>query len=276
MPDVPDAPAPSGRPEGSAAPRPAPHAPAGSAPLDAAGLPLPSRDGRRLRRKGQDPHVERGVDSKEMWRIFRIISEYVDAIDGLRDVRPAISVWGSARFKQDNRWCLLARETSRLLATMGYAIITGGGPGIMEAANRGAKEGGGKSVGLGIHLPMEQEINDFCDVAIDFDYFFIRKMMFTKFAAGLVVAPGGFGTMDELFDTLTLIQTRKIRRIPVVLLGTSYFGPLVGWMQDVLLQEGAISPGDLDLWLLTDEPAAAAAYLDRHIVDQTWWSQPTP
>ena len=141
---------------------------------------------------------------------------------------------------------------------------------------RGAKEGGGKSVGLGIHLPMEQEINDFCDVAIDFDYFFIRKMMFTKFAAGLVVAPGGFGTMDELFDTLTLIQTRKIRRVPVVLLGTSYFGPLVGWMQDVLLQEGAISPGDLDLWLLTDEPAAAAAYLDRHVVDQTWWSQPTP
>lgn len=276
MPDAPDAPNTSGRPEGSAAPRPAPRAPSESAPLDAAGLPLPSRDGRRLRRKGQDPHVERGVDSKEMWRIFRIISEYVDAIDGLRDIRPAISVWGSARFKQDNRWCLLARETSRLLATMGYAIITGGGPGIMEAANRGAKEGGGKSVGLGIHLPMEQEINDYCDVAIDFDYFFIRKMMFTKFAAGLVVAPGGFGTMDELFDTLTLIQTRKIRRIPVVLLGTSYFGPLVGWMQDVLLQEGAISPGDLDLWLLTDEPAAAASYLDRHIVDQTWWSQPTP
>jgi len=237
---------------------------------------VPSRDGRRLRRKGQDPHVERGVDSKEMWRIFRIISEYVDAIDGLRDVRPAISVWGSARFKQDNRWCRLARETSRRLATMGYAIITGGGPGIMEAANRGAKDGGGKSIGLGIHLPMEQEINDFCDVAIDFDYFFIRKMMFTKFAAGLVVAPGGFGTMDELFDTLTLIQTRKIRRIPVVMLGTSYFGPLVSWMQDVLLQEGAISKSDLDLWLLTDEPAAAAAYLDRHIVDQTWWSQPMP
>ncbi len=267
---TPSGPGPVGAPRTGAAPPPHPVAP------DPAGLPEPSRDGRRLRRKGQDPHVERGVDSKEMWRIFRIISEYVDAIDGLRDVRPAISVWGSARFKQDNRWCHLARETSRLLASMGYAVITGGGPGIMEAANRGAKQGGGKSIGLGIHLPMEQEINDFCDVAIDFDYFFIRKMMFTKFAAGLVVAPGGFGTMDELFDTLTLIQTRKIRRIPVVMLGTSYFGPLVSWMQDVLLQEGAISKGDLDLWLLTDEPAAAAAYLDRHIVDQTWWSQPMP
>ena len=225
----------------------------------------------RLRRKGQDPHFERGVDAKEMWRIFRIISEYVEAIDGLRDVRPAISMWGSARLPPDNRWYRLTQETAKRLAQMGYSIITGGGPGVMEAANRGCKEGGGKSVGLGIHLPMEQEINDFCDIAIDFDYFFIRKMMFTKFAAGLVVAPGGFGTLDEMFDTLTLIQTRKIRRIPVVLLGAAYFGPLVAWMRQTLLPEGTISKEDPDLWLLTDDPAEAAEYLDRHVVNQTWW-----
>jgi uncharacterized protein (TIGR00730 family) len=250
---------------------------------DAGGTPSPATvaaaaalDARRLRRKGGDPHYERGVDAKEMWRIFRIISEYVDAIDGLRDVRPAISIWGSARFKQDSTWCRIARETARTLATMGYTIITGGGPGIMEAANHGAKEGGGKSVGLGIRLPMEQAINGWCDVAIDFDYFFIRKMMFTKYAAGLVIAPGGFGTLDEMFDTVTLIQTRKIRRIPVVLLGRSYFGPLVAWMRDTLLAEGAIGREDADLWLLTDDPAEAAEYLDRHVVNQTWWTQTTP
>ena len=208
--------------------------------------------------------------------LMSIVKDFLVGFRALHFVGPCVTVFGSARYKEDHPHYILARRMGAAISKMGFTVMTGGGPGIMEAANRGAKEGGGKSVGLGIHLPMEQEINDFCDVAIDFDYFFIRKMMFTKFAAGLVVAPGGFGTMDELFDTLTLIQTRKIRRVPVVLLGTSYFGPLVGWMQDVLLQEGAISPGDLDLWLLTDEPAAAAAYLDRHVVDQTWWSQPTP
>jgi hypothetical protein len=235
-----------------------------------------ARDGRRLRRKGQDPTLERGVDAKEMWRIFRIISEYVEAIDSLREIRPAISVWGSARLRPDHRYCRLVEDTTRRLAGMGYTIITGGGPGIMEAANRGAKEGGGKSVGLGIQLPMEQRINEHCDLALEFDYFFIRKMMFTKYAAGLVAAPGGFGTMDELFDTLTLIQTRKIRRIPVVLLGSDYWGPLVTWMRDVLLSEATVSKEDLDLWLLADDPKEAADYLDRHVVNQTWWSPVNP
>ncbi len=228
----------------------------------------------RLRRKGQDPTLERGVDAKEMWRIFRIISEFVEAIDELREIRPAISVWGSARTPEGHPSYERTRETSRLLATMGYTIITGGGPGIMEAANRGAREGGGKSVGLGIKLPLEQRGNAYCDTELDFDYFFIRKMMFTKFAAGLLVSPGGFGTMDEFFDTLTLIQTRKIRRIPVAILGKAYYGALVGWMRDSLLAEGMIGKDDLDLWLLTDDPKEAAEYLDRHVVNQTWWSQP--
>src|SRR5205085_8734842 len=149
---------------------------------------------------------------KEMWRIFRIISEFVEAIDGLRDIRPAISIWGSARTPPEHRHYRLAMDTASELASLGYTIITGGGPGIMEAGNRGAKQGGGKSVGLGIRLPHEQRMNEHIDVGIEFEYFFIRKMMFTKFAAGLVAAPGGFGTMDEMFDTLTLIQTRKIRR----------------------------------------------------------------
>ena len=243
----------------------------GDAPHDA-----PIRDGRRLRRKGQDPHLERGVDAKEMWRIFRIISEYVEAIDGLREIRPAISIWGSARLKPAHRYYRLAQDTARTLATYGYNVITGGGPGIMEAANLGAVEGGGKSVGLGIELPMEQALNAHVQIGMEFDYFFIRKMMFTKFAAGLVVAPGGFGTMDEVFDTLTLIQTRKIRRIPVVLLGVEFFTPLVSLMRNTMLLEGTISPEDLDLWHLTDEPKDAADYLDRHIVAQTWWAQSTP
>ncbi len=229
-------------------------------------------DPRRLRRRGQDPTIDRGIDSREMWRILRITSEIVEALDRLREIRPAITIWGSARLAQDHPHCVRVFETSKRLAEMGYSILTGGGPGIMEAANRGAKAGKGKSVGLGIVLPMEQRINEACDIAIDFDYFFIRKMMFTKFAAGLVVAPGGFGTLDEMFDTLTLIQTGKIRRIPVVMLGKAYFGPLIAWMRSTLVPEGTISPDDLDLWHLTDDPAEAATYLDRHVVDRTWWN----
>jgi uncharacterized protein (TIGR00730 family) len=257
------------------APPPADAAAADAPPAAADGQPG-HPDFRRLRRKGQDPTIDRGVDAKEMWRIFRIISEYVEAIDGLRDIRPAISMWGSARTHKDHPHYKLTLDTARELARLGYTIITGGGPGIMEAANHGGKLGGGKSVGLGITLPFEQKMNEHCDIAIEFQYFFIRKMMFTKFAAGLVISPGGFGTMDEMFDMLTLLQTRKIRRIPVVLLGKAYYAGLVAWMKDVVLSHHNISPEDLDLWLLTDDPVEAAAYLDHHIVDQTWWSQAVP
>lgn len=234
--------------------------------------PEAERDPRRLRRRGQDPTIEKGVDAREMWRIFRINSEIVEGIDRLRHIRPAITVWGSARLAQDHPHCRRVFDTAKALAGMGYSIVTGGGPGVMEAANRGARAGRGKSIGLGIVLPHEQRINDSCDIAIDFDYFFVRKMMFIKFAAGLVVAPGGFGTLDEMFDTLTLIQTGKIRRIPVVLLGRAYFEPLLAWMRTTLVPEGTIDASDLELWHVTDDPADAAEYLDRHIVDRTFWN----
>jgi uncharacterized protein (TIGR00730 family) len=280
------APASQDAPPAAAPARPGPRSPRDGSPREngPARPDAPPQEGvapshpdfRRLRRKGQDPTLDRGVDAKEMWRIFRIISEYVEAIDGLRDIRPAISMWGSARTPKEHPHYKLTLETARELARLGYTIITGGGPGIMEAANQGGKLGGGKSVGLGITLPFEQKMNPYCDIAIEFQYFFIRKMMFTKFAAGLVIAPGGFGTMDEMFDTLTLLQTRKIRRIPVVLLGKAYYKGLVAWMKDTVLTHQNISPEDLDLWLLTDDPVEAAQYLDHHIVDQTWWSQPLP
>ena len=229
-------------------------------------------DRARLRRKGQDPMIETGVDAKEMWRIFRIISEFVEAVDELRGIRPAVTVFGSARTPRTSRWYGAMVELTRLLATKGYTVLTGGGPGVMEASNKGAKRGGGKSVGLGIQLPHEQRLNAFLDIALDFNYFFVRKMMFVKFSAGMVVAPGGFGTMDEFYEILTLVQTGKMRRIPLVLFGVEYYSGLVDWMRDRMLGEGCIDEKDLDLWLLTDSVAEAAAHLDRHIVEQTWWN----
>lgn len=229
-------------------------------------------DRSRLARKGQDPTIDTGVDAKEMWRIFRIISEFVEALDELRGIRPAVTVFGSARTPKTSRFYGLTVELARALAGKGYTIVTGGGPGIMEAANKGAKRGQGKSVGLGISLPHEQKLNPFVDIGLDFNYFFVRKMMFVKFSAGLVIAPGGFGTMDELFEVLTLVQTGKMRRIPIVLFGVDYYQGLVAWMRDKMLADGCIDAKDLDLWLLTDSVQEAVAYLDRHVVEQTWWN----
>ena len=169
-----------------------------------------------LARKGQDPMLDTGADAKEMWRIFRIISEFVEAVDELSAIRPAVTIFGSARTPKTSRWYGATVEIARALAGRGYSILTGGGPGIMEAANKGAKRGKGKSVGLGIRLPHEQRLNAFVDIGLEFNYFFVRKMVFVKFSAGLVIAPGGFGTMDELFEVLTLVQTGKMRRIPLV------------------------------------------------------------
>jgi uncharacterized protein (TIGR00730 family) len=229
-------------------------------------------DRARLRRKGQDPMIETGVDAKEMWRIFRIISEFVEAVDELRGIRPAVTVFGSARTPRTSRWYGATVELGRALTAKGYTVVTGGGPGIMEAANKGAKRGKGRSVGLGIRLPHEQALNSFLDIGLEFHYFFVRKMMFVKFSAGLVVAPGGFGTLDELFEILTLVQTGKMRRIPLVLFGVDYYTGLVEWMRKVMLAEGCIDERDLDLWLLTDSVSEAIAHLDRHIVEQTWWN----
>jgi len=187
------------------------------------------------------------------WRALRILSEFVDGFDALAAVGPAVTVFGSARTRPDDPLYELARTIGRKLAEAGFAVITGGGPGAMEAANRGCREGGGLSVGCNIELPREQSINPYVDLGVEFRYFFARKTMFVKYADGFVILPGGFGTLDELFEALTLIQTGKVRHFPVVLVGSSYWAGLLAWIRDTLLAGGAVSAGDLDLFQLTDD-----------------------
>jgi uncharacterized protein (TIGR00730 family) len=186
------------------------------------------------------------------WRVLRILGEFVDGFDALARVGPAVSVFGSARIREPSPHYALAREVGRLLAERGYAVITGGGPGIMEAANRGAAEGGGMSVGCTIELPHEQAVNAYVNLAIAFRYFFVRKTMFVKYAEAYIVFPGGFGTMDELFESLTLIQTGKALSFPVVLCGSSYWAGLIRWLRSRLVEDGYIGRGDLDLVRLSD------------------------
>jgi hypothetical protein len=188
------------------------------------------------------------------WRALRILSEFVEGFDALAGLGPAITVFGSARVAAGSPAYEKAREIGRRLAAEGYAIITGGGPGVMEAANRGCQEAGGMSVGCNIELPHEQDINAYVDLGVEFRYFFARKTMFVKYADGFVILPGGFGTMDELFEALTLIQTGKIRHFPVVLVGSDFYAGLLAWIKARLQAEGMISPGDLDLMQVTDDP----------------------
>ena len=198
---------------------------------------------------------------RDAWRIFRIMGEFVEGFEEMAKVGPAVSIFGSARTKAGSPQYDACVETARLLGEAGFAIITGGGPGIMEAANRGAKEAGAKSVGCNIELPFEQSGNKYVDVSIDFRYFFVRKTMFVKYAQAFVIFPGGFGTMDELFESLTLIQTGKVRHFPVVLWGKEYWGGLIDWMRDHMAAEGKISLKDLDLVCLTDDPAEARDHI---------------
>jgi uncharacterized protein (TIGR00730 family) len=184
----------------------------------------------------------------------RILEEVDRGFDALGHVGAAISVFGSARTPPDHPEYQLARETARLLGDAGFAIITGGGPGIMEAANLGAKESHAQSIGLNIELPFEQGLNKYVELGLEFHYFFVRKVMFVRYASGFVVFPGGFGTLDETFESLTLIQTGKIRHFPVVLVGTDYWRGLVDWIRDRMLGEGKISPEDMDLFVVTDDP----------------------
>jgi uncharacterized protein (TIGR00730 family) len=188
------------------------------------------------------------------WRALRILSEFVEGFDAMAQVGPAVTVFGSARTTPDAPLYRLARAIGRRLAEAGYAVITGGGPGTMEAANRGCREGGGLSVGCNIELPHEQGLNAYVDLGIEFRYFFARKVMFVKYADAFVILPGGFGTMDELFEALTLIQTRKVRNFPIVLVGSSYWAGLLDWIRDTLLAKGAIDAPDLALLQLTDDP----------------------
>ncbi len=201
---------------------------------------------------------------KDTWRVFRIMSEFVEGFERMGSLGPSVSVFGSARTQPGTPYYDLGVEVGRTLAERGYAVITGGGPGIMEAANKGAQEAGGVSVGLNIALPHEQGTNPYVDPAhaLAFEFFFARKTMFVKYAQGYIVLPGGFGTMDELFESLTLIQTRKTARFPVVLMGVDYWGGLLTWIRTTLLDGGFISPGDPDLVALTDDPDEAVGIIE--------------
>ena len=223
-----------------------------------------SAPGARWSKVPGDPDVQRfltGPRSRlfEALRVWRIASEFVRGFRQLHFVGPCVTVFGSARFKEDNRYYELAREMGRRIAGLGLTTMTGGGPGIMEAANRGAKEAGGKSIGCNIVLPMEQVPNPYVDKFIEFRYFFVRKVMLVKYSYAFVCMPGGYGTLDELFEAITLVQTRKIYSFPVVLMGADYWGPLLDFCRGTLLAEGTISPEDLDLFTVTDSPDEAVA-----------------
>ncbi len=187
------------------------------------------------------------------WRVLRIQSEFVEGFGQLSELPPAVSVFGSARTPREHPEYAAGRRLGAGLAEAGFAVITGGGPGVMEAANRGAQEAGGLSVGLGIELPFEQRLNDWVDLGINFRYFFARKTMFVKYAQAFVILPGGFGTLDELFEALTLVQTGKVTRFPVILLGTAYWSGLVEWVRGTLLADGKVAQRDLDLITVTDD-----------------------
>lgn len=206
------------------------------------------------------------IKTHDTWQIFKIMAEFVQGFEKLSSIGPCVSIFGSARTKDSNKYYILAEEIAFQLTQYGYGVITGGGPGIMEAGNRGAERGGGKSVGINIDLPFEQEANPFIDSdkLITFKHFFVRKVMFQKYAQGFIVLPGGFGTFDELFEALTLIQTEKIGKFPIVLVGKEYWGGLFEWIKNVMLkQEKNISEKDLDLFMLTDSAELAVDHINK-------------
>jgi uncharacterized protein (TIGR00730 family) len=196
---------------------------------------------------------------EELARLGRILREFLRGFRALHFVGPCVTVFGSARFPEDHRWYALGRETGRKLAESGFAVMTGGGPGIMEAANRGAKEGGGMSIGCNIELPHEQDPNPYLDLWVEFRYFFVRKVMLVKYSSAFVVLPGGFGTMDEIFETATLIQTGKILGFPLVLMGTDSWQPLLGFLRETMVAHGTVTAGEVDILTVTDDPDEAVA-----------------
>jgi uncharacterized protein (TIGR00730 family) len=203
---------------------------------------------------------------EESWRIFRIMAEFVEAIEELSKLQHAVTIFGSARTLPGDPYYLKAEDLARKLALKGFSVITGGGPGIMEAANKGAAEAGGKSVGMNIRLPYEQKPNPYANISIDYKYFFIRKVMFVKYAVAYVILPGGFGTMDELFEALTLIQTRRIRSFPVILMGSEYWQGLIHWLKDIMVRDGKIDCEDLDLIQVYDDPDDAVKHIAKFVI----------
>jgi uncharacterized protein (TIGR00730 family) len=213
-------------------------------------LPGTTQDEQLLESPGPDEFTH-----TDTWRVFRIMGEFVEGFDELATLTRGISIFGSARTSRDDPYYKAAQETAALLARAGFAVITGGGPGIMEAANKGAFEAGGLSIGCNIELPFEQNSNPYLSKGLKFKYFFVRKMMFVKYSLGFIIFPGGFGTLDELFEALTLIQTQKIRNFPVVLFGSDYWSGLLSWIRDFALKERKVTEADLKLLHVTDSPA---------------------
>lgn len=203
------------------------------------------------------------IEADDEKRLDRIRAEIDAAFDALRDVEEGVSIFGSARVEEGHPWYELSRETAACLAKHGYTVITGGGPGLMEAANRGAKETGGESIGLNIELPYEQHANPYLTRSLNFHYFFARKLMFVRYARAFVIMPGGFGTLDELFEALTLIQTDRIKHFPVVLVGSEFWAPLLEWVDHGLEDHGLISPGDKELLMVADEPHEVCEQVNR-------------
>ena len=201
--------------------------------------------------------------TKDSWMVFKVMSEFVDGYEKLAKIGPCVSIFGSARLKREDKYYEMAVEIAKKITEIGFGVITGGGPGIMEAGNKGAKEGGGKSIGLNIELPFEQHFNPYIDksYSMDFDYFFVRKVMFVKYSQGFIVLPGGFGTLDELSEALTLIQTHKIGRFPIVLVGSEFWSGLLDWFSNTLLKNGLIAEGDLSLFRIVDSADEAVAHI---------------
>ncbi|MDD5300639.1 MAG: TIGR00730 family Rossman fold protein [Gallionella sp.] len=210
------------------------------------------------------PAIPEAWNSKEAWRVFGIMSEFVSATDRLNRIHPAVTVFGSARTKPDQPYYKLTEEIARLLSDAGFSVISGGGPGIMEAANKGAFYGKSPSVGLNIQLPHEQSSNLYQNISQTFQHFFARKVMFVKFASAYVVMPGGFGTLDELMEALTLVQTGKTRKMPIILVGSKFWGGMLEWFRTTLLEEKVISPEDMHLIQLIDEPEAVVSAIFKH------------
>ncbi|WP_319406060.1 TIGR00730 family Rossman fold protein [uncultured Desulfosarcina sp.] len=202
----------------------------------------------------------------ESWRLFKIMGEFVEGVEGLHDLGPAVSIFGSARTKPDDPQYKKAESLAALFVKNGFGIITGGGGGIMEAANKGAAEAGGTSVGLNIRLPFEQKPNPYATLQMEFKYFFIRKVMFIKYAAAYVVMPGGFGTMDELFEVMTLVQTRRIRPFPIIMVGTDHWSGLLEWIRNQLLAQSLISPKDMDIIQVLDDPEEIVSTVRKILV----------
>ena len=201
---------------------------------------------------------------KDTWSVFKIMGEFVEGFETLRNVWPSVSIFGGARIPKGSRYYRDAVQLAEILSQRGYSVITGGGPGIMEAANRGARAGGSESVGLSIKLPQEQDANHYADTVVQFNYFFARKVMFVKYACGIVGMPGGYGTLDEIFEALTLVQTQKIRDVPVILFGSDFWSGLVEWLESRLVADKLISQRDLQLFHVTDDAEEAAELIDRH------------